>query len=484
MNLSGFVTPEQDFGGLYKVTDTIRRKQYQDAAAKAQESSKKNASAKFLTDYLDPKAHLTGTAYDPQIIKGFNDLLQEGMELVNQGADNNTLLMALGQKAGKLSQYSQTAKVVSDRIAKQLQAVPSSGYDKSKLEAEARRTAFYNEDGSLKDLAEVDPEKDWLTEAVKLYPERVTTDASIDEFVNKSQKIVNTEDVTTYTPTGGMSRSKKKITSYPWQVPDIGERGELQGMVPKYDVALEGGQPLIHEFVDEKGSKTKAPVRLLAMDQFKSILANNSGIADWVRGQVKEHISEYGDGNIKLDSPQATNVARAILYDELKRRGGFGMEDIEIQNKPSAQEIRINYGYSPYSSRGGGSGGSGESSINDMMGRISNKVQQAAPGKGFPINQLDSDEQTAVIDIAKKLSGEPELSNGDFYLKVDGNKIGIYLTDKEQKAMGRSTPFLGNLSEIGVNVKVQPSVKEKREVIKGAGSKTTKSNNDPLGILD
>lgn len=465
MDLRGFVTPANEYEGLQTATNRLNQQKATEAANEQQRKTQANASGKFLADYLDPKEHLTGTAYDPQIIKGFGDLLQEGISLANQGADNNTIMMAIGQKVNKLNQYSQKAKIINDRIKQQVQLVkPMSGYDAAKLENEAKKTAFYTPDGQLKDINDVDPEKDWMTETVSLYPERVTTNEGIDDFVKSSAPFVTKDKLTTYNKMGGKSISNKVIKQHEWQQLDKDESGAITGLVPKYKIATDEGVPIKHDFTDENGKITKADVRMVDDNTYRNILSNKPSVADWLRGQVKQHISEYGDGKISMDSPQVEMVAKAILYDELKRRGGGSISDDEVPYQPSGPQIRNYFTGSPYTSGGKGGSGGGDVEVNDVMKRIKDKVGSVQ--NGFPVNELDSDEQSAVISVARNLSGDNDLGNGDFYLKKgDDGKVGVYLTTGYAKQAKRP-PFLGNLSTVGVNLKAQPGVKEKRAVIK------------------
>lgn len=329
-----FYTPEHDFGELHRISDKIERNRYREEQRAEREAVRNAATGKFLADYLDPKSFLTGTYYDPQIVKGFNDLLVEGSALAKKGADANMLMMALGPKVNQLSQYSTKAKLLNERLKTQLSHIkPNMGYDVPKLEQEARRAAFFDPTGKLKDINTVDPEMDWVSEVIKISPEKVTTDVGIDEFVKNSPKFVNTKDVTTYTPRGGMERKKVKITSPNWLVPDNDEKGAMTGLVPRYQTAMDGGSPVMHEFTDDQGNKKTAPVRILDEGDFKSILSSNPGIADWVRGQVR-----LANPDIDLNSPQATIAARAILYNELKRRKPGGIEDVEV-TKPNPIKV-------------------------------------------------------------------------------------------------------------------------------------------------
>lgn len=419
---SRFVTEEQTFGGLYKAADTLERNKQRQEALDYKREGKRAAASTFLNQYLDSKDFLTGTNYDPEIIKQLQETMYEGAKLASEGADTPTIMMALSPKVSRLSEYSTKAKLVNQRLKEQMaQIKPNMGYDLKSLESEARRLAFYGEGDKLKDISTIDPETDWLTETIRLYPERVTNDAAIDEFAKNSPKFTEVKDVSRYNAQRGMTRNRAKITSTNWQIPEVDERGAVTGLVPKYQIALEDGQPMMHEFTDEKGNKTKAPVRLLDEQEFKSIMSSNPGIADWVRGQVKK----LGGGNLNLNSPQATNLARAILYDELKRRSAGSIEDIEVQKANPAPIVHVRVGDTQSKNPGG-----------DWVKRATAAVQ-------------GGNDQTIQDEFAQLFQGD---KNGFESVKVENGKVKVtYKTPEKNNLLGQLIPSEPKTVEIDVN---------------------------------
>lgn len=480
--IDGFYTPEQDFKGLYQAAESAERQQYRTAQMEQRAEARKLGVSNYLSGMLDKKDFLTGTNYDPEIVRQLNEAMQEGSELASKGADTPTIMMALGPKISRLSEYSTKAKQINQRIKDQIALIPqTAGYDKRLLEEEAKKLAFYGDSKQLKDIASVDPNMDWITETVKLYPERVTTDTAIDEFVKSSPKFSETKDITSYSPTGGMSRKKVKITSPDWLTTDTDQMGATTGLVPRYEVALNNGQPIVHEFEDASGKKINAPVRLLDEQLFKTIMSQRPGIADWVRGQVNRTLKEYKNPDgapIDINSPQATNVARAILYDELKNRRGGSIEDVEIQNKPSAPEIRMHFTGSPYPTKGSSGSASGELQIRDIYQEVDKKVkEQDLPFGldkivGTPLNELSASAQKIILEYANKLLGGG-YTQSDISLRRDKNSINI-ISSEDGKV-------IAPIDFGDINIAAQPSVKEKREVIKQSKDKSAKKE-DPLGI--
>jgi len=356
---SRFVIPENRFEALNVAAEGLR----QDKARKEEEAqtqyqrqqsneAKKLATAKFLEGYYDPKDHLSGTIYDDQVTKQILDLRNEAQNMVNQGvSDPNMITAALAPKANRLFQYSQTAKYINDNLDKQLQNIPAnSGYIKDKLRQRALDAAFKDDKGQLKDITTIDPDVDWIGEAVKRYPKDVTNNTGLNEFIQKVPKGTQLIDAKTYNSRGGFTRKKLKVTAPEFMQLDIDERGnETRELVPKFELAMDDENPIIHPFEGKDGKIVNAQVRLVDENVFKQILASNPSYADNLRGQVMEVLGQYKnkDGSeIDINSPQATNVARALLYDDLKNLRPGTVEDV-VETKPT--QIKV------YS--GGGSGG-------------------------------------------------------------------------------------------------------------------------------
>lgn len=455
LDLHGYVAPVDNFSGIYKNADTLERQKEKQDQINLQREGKKNAAGTFLNNYLDRKDFLTGTVYDPEITRQLNDAMMEGSKLAMQGADAPTLMMALGPKVNKIAEYASKAKFINQDLKAKLQQIPqNAGYDKQALENETLKTAFLDENGKLKDISTIDPQIDYLGQTISSKPELVTNDAGIDEFVKHSPKYVDTKDITTYTPSGAMTKKKVKVTSPDWLIPDVDQRGGVTGLTPRYQTALENGEPVMHNFTDEKGKSVSAPVRLLDEGLFNSILSQNHGIADWVRGQVKR-----ANPQIDMNSAQAKNAARAILYDELKRRKSGGMEDVEVQNKPSTYEIK-NY-------LGIGGGGASGLNVNDLYDRIESKINKDisndVPTTRF--NALDSDEQSVVMDAVNKVASKQGLDVSNLFLASKDGKIAVYKTGDNGERHTTAENLITTLPKTGVNLKAQPGVKEKRAVI-------------------
>jgi len=465
----GWVTPPNNYEGLYNISDNIRKENRNKAAVAEKEKAQGASMSKFLTDYLDPKDQLSGSPYDPVITKGFSDILQEGISIMNanKGITTDMLLMSLSPKVGKLSEYAQKAKVIKQNIDKGLAEIgEKSGYDKVKLGQLAREGAFYDENGQLKPLETVDPSVNYIKETVAKRPYDVTTSKSIDDYMKNLDKNVHTTELVTVSPLGGRKRTKVKVTAPAGFVPELDESGvATKRFVPEYENAFDNREPIIHEFDDGKGGKKKAQVRVVDKATFNRVMATRPDAADWLRGQVMKYSKDYldADGNpIGINSPQAEMVARAILYDELKSRNVGSMEEI-VETK--APQIRI--------TNSSGSGGSGSASAitNDIYGKVDSLVTDAEK-KGFQygrINALDVDAQKAVIDFANTVSGDIagagkayDQSN-IFVAKEPDGRVAIYKENPNH--LKNAETIIGYLPRVGTNLKVQANTKGKQKVI-------------------
>lgn len=490
IDIHGFNYAPNRFEGLYKMGDDIQQERLRKEALLKQQQGNLNANAKYLTDYLDSKDHLTGTPFDPVLVQKYQGVLNKALGYAQEGADLPNILMAIGKDVGDLNEYSTKAKTLNEQLKNQLgQLKEFKGYNIQALDQEAKKAAFYNPDGTLKDISQVDPDQNYIADVIKNSPEKVTNDAGLDDFITKAGKLENDQDITTYKPSGGMSKKRVRVSAAPFMQLDKDTKGVVTSndLVPQYEHALDGGQPILHN---------GQPVRLLDNGLFKSMMSQRPDMADWVRGQVKQHLNEYQNTTgqkVDENSPQASLIARSILYDELKNRARGSVMDNEIQNKPSPYEIK-NYLGIPYY-RPSSSGAGGDLTINDVFGRIRDKVDNGdiinhSTGHRFGrFNTLSNDEQGVVMnDIAK--TGDKTPGN-DLFLKNVGDgkdkKIEVYkITEDDaghRAAIDTPENLITVLSPTGTNLPNQPTSKLKTKVIDEGAKKPPSKHKDPLGIL-
>lgn len=348
----------QGFGGgrdpaqaLNEYSNHLWQRNMQRQQLELQREAKRQQAGNFLRQYLEPKDYLTGTAYDPVINEGLQQALQQGAQLAEQGADIPNLITALAPSLRQITDYSTKAKVVNQQVDNVIKTMKESGlmgYDYGKLKDQALRTAFHHYDEKtgadlgLRNIEEVDPSINYAMRALEEHPDKITTAEGLDQFVKAYPQYKNSTDATTYTPNNRKTRNKINMVGQGYLVPEVDNEGVVTGLVPSYEHATEAGQPLVHDFIGPNGERVQAPVRLLDEGYFNEAVSHK-GVGDWLRGQVRQHLNEYRDRTgqpISMNSVQAHNVARAILYDELKRRSPGSIQFVEELNKPSAAEIQ------------------------------------------------------------------------------------------------------------------------------------------------
>lgn len=180
----------------------------------------------------------------------------------------------------------------------------------------------------------------------------------------------------------------------------------------------------------------------------------------------------------EIDSPQKLAMADAILQGKsMAQKGTKDILDRALANERAVNKIFISQG---------GKSDSGQQ-INDIYSVIDDYVTNKSKGNLFfpnrkflDVTDLPLDAQTLVVQMIpglEKYTDKGELPQAQIKLKKENDgTIGVY--GKENGA------YLGKLPKVGTNLKVQPSVKEKREVIKqGEAIPKTKSKKDPLGLF-
>lgn len=334
------------------MADTLERRKARQDQLTAQSQSKRGAAGTFLQNYLDPKDYLSGTAYDPMILEGLQDAMQQGAKLAAAGADSPTLMMALGPMVNRLTTYSTNAKNINKQVddsIKGMQADKQEGYNWQALKQEALQKAFFKTDEKGQHVLDPDnanPSIDWIGKAIEDSPEKVTTPEAFDFYAKNSQVNKSLHDITEMDSHGNPSRSKVHLTAQNYLSPEYDKKtGKVNDFVPIHDLATEKGDPLYHTFTDAKGNETKAQVRLLDEKLFDSL---RPGQINYVRGLVKQHINEYQNSTgekISMDSPKAKLIARALAYDELNKptRKSTNIEYVQ-QEKLSPQQINLNVG--------------------------------------------------------------------------------------------------------------------------------------------
>lgn len=472
LDLSGFVTAPQKFEGLYAASETLERRKVREDQLAQQKEGRVAANTKFLTDYLDPKDRLTGTNYDPEIVKQLQETLQEGAALAAKGANTADIMMALGPKVNKINEYSTKAKLVQQQVKSSLDKLKGyGGYNIAALEDEAKKLAFQDEKGALKDISLVDPQTDWVTEATRLKPEIVTTGAGLDEFVKKTPTATIGRSVST--SKFGRTKNVKYEATHPfWMDLKQDEKGQIATDPMGNPVGLDivGGPIMGDDNKPMLNPTTGEPFRGLHKKQFTAIMQHNPDIADYMRGQINKYFKEAGAEKIPDEgSPQWLAMGQHLLGEELKTRDKSSFKVVEDTSKVAAPALRVEMGQPAYGTPG--AKGGTDTEIRDIFNEV-NKVtsmnDRVSKNKGAPLNELSASAQGIILKYARDLTGQ-DLDQRDIFVakQPDGN---IYILDAKKGT--RIAPI--NFEDI--NLQANKGVKSQQKILSSEPQKTSGSD--------
>lgn len=418
LDLSGFVSKPNDFSGLYKISDDLRQnKQLAERKAERQQQeadrqdARKTATSSYLQYYLNPKHFLTGTNYDPVVTTGVSKILQKGMQLASKGVNAADITNALAPDVADLSKATEGIKALEkQRTGHEALLKNVKGIDTEKYNQEFKKAAYYNPDGSMKDLSTVDPSINYSDQVLK--NSDVFNNEGVDDFVSKSGKNTTYENLKTIGSKGNMRQTKAEVT-----MPTFMQREEdpvtgiHKGFVPKYDTATDEDSHLLHTFKDDTGNEVKAPVRMVTDEVFSSL---PPVVLSKIRQDVRSLIK--GRPDISINSPQAEHLAKAIAYDELKNSGKqySTLKETQVIKDTPVPKVGVNIYNNmqpPTVDLYAGKGGVKE-------------IVESDQGKGYDytrFNKLPAAAQTELLKIARDAAGDKSLDFSDIRIKGDGD---------------------------------------------------------------
>lgn len=422
------------------------------------ENIRKQASANYLQNTLDKKDFLSGSPYDPMIVQGLDNAMKQGMELASKGADTPTIMMAIGPLVGRLNQYQQTAKQIDASIKTSVEKRKQfPGYNADALTDEAKKAAYFNADGTMKDISQVDPNIDYTNQVLQNSPDKVTTSQGIDEFVNKTPLSEESKEIQT------MHKGLKKNLKYDikrnyWEgVPEDGngnamvdKMGQPVGVdVKSHVLTAKDGKPMIDPGTNE-------PFRVMNDNEFKGVISRSPAIADYINGQVIKHFKEAG-GQVapSVGSPEWEDMAKHILYQELKTRSraSFKQRDVET-TAPLRTRIELTgSAFAPKSN----SNKTGDVQINDVYHSILTNPHVQA-NEATQLNKLSATEQGVILSHARDLTKDEKLNQEDIYVRKDENdNVGIY-----DRPTGK---LISTIDAKDVNLKANKTVKPQQKIL-------------------
>lgn len=425
LDLHGFVTKENEFAPLYRIGDDIRannRLQQQqarlDEQSRQREEANKRASSTYLQSYLNPKHFLTGTVLDPVVTTKTAGILQKAMGMLNDGLDVATITYAISPDVEDLSKSSENLKQLQRvkqehlKIAKSPQGI---GIDADKYGKAFDQAAYFNPDGSMKDLASIDASEP-IDQKVLQNPEIYNNDA-LDTWIAKSGKETTSSNIKRVGADGRTIQSKVDITKPAFMVQETNADGTHKEFVPQHEIATDEDAALIHSFKDEKGNEVKAPVRIVTDEVFNALPPTYLAK---LKAEVQSYASEHPD--IDMNSPQAENFAKALAYDDLKNSG-------KKYSTIKSTDLKRDAPTRAYSFYHGGTRPATETEVPktiNVYDDIDTKVTQDknVTGKGYRYTRFNSISPTAgkiLLEQARDYTGRKSIDYADVYLDKDEN---------------------------------------------------------------
>lgn len=514
LDIKGFVTPEQEFGGLGQLGEVFAQQRQRKAAEGQRANAQAKATQEYLSAFLDPKEFMTATVNDPYITSRLANIMNKGMELAKtKGMDANMLYAALSPEVNRLSRDVQSIKEL-ERQRKQAEDAlkGKKGIDVPKFNENFKKRAYFNEDGSIKsDLSQVDPTYNYVDEV--LGNDDVYTSEGIDEWVKKQGANTTSADKVIQGGNKAYRRAKLEVTA-PYFMQPKEEKGIFTGeFEPKHEYWAQDGQEMESEVIDPatgkpvlgtNGKPIKQKVKLLDQNTYNAILSDpeNRAAAAYINQEVRKMTKGLG---ISPNSDNYNMYARKIGYDILNNAARPKTSYKELVEQKAAPIIINN------NDRGSGSGGGrGGSPANYMKvyDDIKSKVDQNAEEKTgnltvkdsklgkevvikdyVPINSLYETQQNVIMEAVNKKRKIYEFYTPAqlFLRKTREGDVGIYSTSDNQliTRLDKESADVSANKQLGVKAKsaalAEAQKGENTAPQKASGVKLGKGSLDNLG---
>lgn len=309
-DVSNFILPENNFGGLYKIGDQLRLDNQRKALAAQKLQQQKIVGEKYIGNQFAKDNLYTGTAFDPVHTAMMSNAKNQAYQMFEQGADLGDVQLAISPLIDQASKYSTFAKgyaLNQKNLLAQTHGIK--GIDNEKLKQTMDDLAFpVNKQTGVSDVSQYDPNRDYGDEALRTG--NVYNNDSISDFVAKSGKNILDNNVKTVGADGRTIQTKLDMTAPSFMQPETDARGRVIGLVPKYQIATDEDNAIVHNF----GEQGNQPVRMVTQDVFDALPPVAKA---YIRQETLSQIKNSGS-NVAPDSPQAETLAKAIAYDELK----------------------------------------------------------------------------------------------------------------------------------------------------------------------
>ena len=459
---------------------------------------------KAIDEMFKPNPALSGTIYDPTGLKALQDLSLKAKQTArdNPNLSASQIQAMYAPEANAIAQYFQKAKTI--RLGTEA-AMPDlnklGGYNTAEIGDKSIRMALIDPaTGKIReDVATVDETQPWWAKSIEAFPMETTTNQGLIDFVTKAETTPIEVSAKRVDKNRGLVSDKLTLTVPSFIQIEKDDKGN----------AIEGKNGTYQ--LEPKFEKLPDGTKILDEGTFKLLKSNSPSTYQRLKGEVAQYIksnNDETDDNIALDSVEAENIMRALVYKDIKQVwGNKGVKKQDVVVQPPAPRITIN----------NNTGGNNSQAIyNDTWGRIRDKyfenkqkkidelksISETHPDIGrverdqflISMSQLDTDAINLMsnqVNVTRK--DEDKISPDDMYVNfTPSGEIKIYKAKKERGEDGKikkvgslnkeyliaTLPPSSNLKTPQANskakVSAQGEAKQRENEIKGNKSKIYK----------
>lgn len=317
------------------------RRRLQEEREQKEQLQRQDALTKYVGDQFDDPNFLTGTSYDPVINNKLAESKQKYADILRKNPMTSMpeLQFMMSKDLASVSNMAATIKNVRTSVEAQTQEFDKlKGIDGKAVRMLALNNFLYKTDPktgkkTLKDVTELDPNKNYVAEVMEQHPE-----VYLNENEAWGEALKNTPTIgvgnTVATAHAGVRRKTKYAGKiYPFQQVLTDEKGQeiadasgraqygLRSQVAKID-----GKPIV---LDGK------PLQIMDDDVYSSFVSNPAINASLLKGLKNFNAEQTKNGKpvIRNGTPEAELIKNHLLHERLKdeRAPDFKHEDITTE---------------------------------------------------------------------------------------------------------------------------------------------------------
>lgn len=352
LDLSGFVTPNQNFEGLQKIGEQVAASNlYQQKLSAAKKKSTDNYGA--ISPFIELKQYNTNQLYNAQVGEKVSEMKKKGMNMFAQNKTEDEVKFALEDDRNQLLGYKKNVDAIEDaeKVIDE-KAKNNPGFDAATAKLNLRKKMFYKDDGTtLRKIEEVPADFEQVAGEVLNGPGAYNR-TGFNALVTSNKGSVSEKTVVKRTDKNKKSTTKEIVTNAPKGfILEENDKGEDE-WIPEYEkVTLTDNKNAPREDVaslmngllgNNKGKNTE--LRTIPNDTYRAYQGID-GITGYLNIKAKEFEAQAQAQNIPITPDDVENYKKAVAYNELDLSqnivGKFTKGSVDVQK---AAPIVVNTG--------------------------------------------------------------------------------------------------------------------------------------------